>query len=139
MFTGFQTRTTARKMMDVNRLVELLMPVLPEDWEKVSFCAYEKDGGFEMFYYCFTKGRELPIRFSELGKEYRITSEMLVEAFKSIGSMISSFQRTQKKKYSSFTLSFDSSMKFSLQFEYGPADEIDSATFESSWRERNSI
>ena len=139
MFTGFQTKNTGREMMDVNKFAGLLMPVLPVDWEKVSFCAYVVNGNFEMFYYCFTKGKAEPIRFSDLGKEYRITDEMIDQAFESIESLLSSYRAAQKKQFSSLTLVFDLSMKFSLKLEYEPVTYTNATDYERTWKERNRI
>ena len=139
MFTGFQTKNTGRKMMDVNKIAELLMPVLPVDWEKVAFCAYEGNGRLEMFYYCFTKGKTKSIRFSELGKDYQITKEMIDQAFESIGSLLSAYRAAQKKQFSSMTFMFDISMKFYLELEYEPVAETDVTDYERVWKERKRI
>lgn len=112
-------------------LADLLLPVLPKDWQNVCLYAQINEMSYEFFFY--VKINNVYTQCFDLEKSYGISRKEFREAFKAMYKVLLPEQKEKKWFAMTFLLSCDG--KFSAEYEYEDYSE-NTLEYKELWKKK---
>lgn len=120
-----------------NKIAETVIDTIPEEWDKVYLYGEVIEGAQTSYFYYFPKGSEQPIYSEDIIEHYTVSEEEYFQKWHRLLNYIRELREVfideEQEPWTNFTMIFDNSGKFKIDFNYDDLTNVNSHERETIW------
>ncbi|WP_226682854.1 antitoxin YezG family protein [Sutcliffiella horikoshii] len=123
------------------QVAEVVIDTIPEEWSKVYLYGEVVNGSQTAFFYYYPKVSDKPIYSHDITEQFAISELEYTNNWNKLVDLIQELQKEFKdsgeEPWTNFTLVFDKSGKFHIEYNYDDLSSVDLNERKTIWKYKN--
>ncbi|MFD1337031.1 antitoxin YezG family protein [Oceanobacillus iheyensis] len=120
------------------QISEIVVQTIPEEWSKVYLYGEVVEGAQTAYFYYFPLGSNNPIYSHEITELFTVSDNEYTQKWNTLVNLIQDllrvFEEYGQQSWTNFTMSFDNTGKFNIDFNYDNLSNVDPHQRKIIWK-----